>query len=185
MSKESPERTIVELLCTHPEAAMERIFLEYYSVVLLAIVRIVVQKQIAEDLAQDVMYDFWRNHEKIQINTSLKAYLKRAAVNKSLNFVRDNKMRWDNEEDLRSVKSVLPDGRQQLEQQELQRRVDLAIDALPAKCRLVFVLSRFEEMTYQEIADQLGISIKTVENQISRALRILRRELQTILPNSK
>ena len=64
---------------------------------------------------------------------------------------------------------------------DLQVEIDQAIDSLPEKCRLVFVLSRFEDMTYQEIADQLGISIKTVENQISKALKSLRSALSPYL----
>ena len=71
--------------------------------------------------------------------------------------------------------------RELMEHSELEQLVDAAIDSLPEKCRLVFVLSRFEELTYNEIADQLGISPKTVENQISKALRILRNTLQPYL----
>jgi RNA polymerase sigma-70 factor (ECF subfamily) len=61
-----------------------------------------------------------------------------------------------------------------LEEADLKKRLDLAIDALPEKCRLVFLLSRMEEMSYGEIARELDISVKTVENQIGKALKLLR-----------
>ena len=67
---------------------------------------------------------------------------------------------------------------QKLEADDLQNLINDSIDLLPEKCRLVFTLSRFEEMTYQEIANELNISIKTVENQISKALKFLRKALK-------
>ena len=67
---------------------------------------------------------------------------------------------------------------QELEADDLQKLINDSIDLLPTKCKLVFTLSRFEEMSYQEIANELNISIKTVENQISKALKFLRKALR-------
>jgi RNA polymerase sigma-70 factor (ECF subfamily) len=71
---------------------------------------------------------------------------------------------------------------QSLAEKDLQEEIEQAIDGLPDRCRLVFILSRFEEMTYQQIADSLDISIKTVENQISKALKTLKTALAAYLP---
>jgi len=73
---------------------------------------------------------------------------------------------------------------QELAADNLQEEIDTAIDNLPERCRLVFVLSRFEEMSYRQIAEQLNISMKTVENQISKALKSLRIALADHLPLS-
>lgn len=164
---------------------MEQVFKHFYQDVFLAIIRVVKLPVVAEDIAQEVMYDFWKNHQKITITSSLRAYLIRAGTNKALNYVRDNRANWDNEEELVKEASTDPIASQKLEQSELERIIDEAIEMLPEKCRLVFVLSRYEEMTYQEIAEQLGISPKTVENQISKALRILREVLGPYLENGR
>jgi RNA polymerase sigma-70 factor (ECF subfamily) len=65
---------------------------------------------------------------------------------------------------------------------ELEERLYTALNELPEQCRTIFQLSRFEEMRYREIADQLGISVKTVENQMGKALRLLREKLSDLLP---
>lgn len=127
-----------------------------------------------EDIAQDVFYELWKKRARLTIKTSLKAYLRRAAMNKALNFIRDQKIKFDDEEKQAPLESKIPSINQKLEAAELQQLIDQVIDDLPERCRVVFVLSRFEEMSYNEIAKQLDISSKTVENQISKALKILR-----------
>jgi RNA polymerase sigma-70 factor (ECF subfamily) len=69
----------------------------------------------------------------------------------------------------------------ELEGQDLERSVHAAIDLLPERCRLVFTLSRFEEMSNQQIADELNISIKTVENQMTKALKMLKTAIEPLL----
>ncbi|MEL6864763.1 MAG: sigma-70 family RNA polymerase sigma factor, partial [Bacteroidota bacterium] len=117
----------------------------------------------------------WKKRHRINIQTSLKAYLKRAAVNKSLNYIRDQKIKFEEvgKAPVLSTKSH----NAQLEAKELQEQINLAVNALPERCRIIFSLSRFEEMSYQEIANTLQISTKTVENQISKALKILRQAI--------
>ncbi|MCB0522146.1 MAG: RNA polymerase sigma-70 factor [Lewinellaceae bacterium] len=153
---------------------METMFREYYPFLCKAIIRVLPDAHLAEDLAQDVFFDIWNKRENFSINTSLQAYLRRAGINRALNYIRDRKIRWDDEEKIAFQASNLTDASRKIEGEELKQKIEEAINQLPERCRLVFTLSRFEEMSYQEIADQLGISIKTVENQMSKALRILR-----------
>jgi RNA polymerase sigma-70 factor (ECF subfamily) len=75
------------------------------------------------------------------------------------------------------VESSIEPVDEQLEFNEMKSRVDSAINGLPEKCRIVFTLSRFEELSHREISEQLGISVKTVENHMSKALKILKRQL--------
>ena len=72
--------------------------------------------------------------------------------------------------------------KRQIQASELEERIERAVSKLPEQCQVVFRMSRFEAMKYQEIADQLGLSVKTIENQIGKALRIMRQELADYLP---
>ncbi len=152
-------------------------FRHYYSFLCIAIAKILPDTHVAEDLAQDVFFDVWKKRDSLSINISLKAYLRRAAINKTLNYIRDRKIRWDDEEKIQSVESKTTSVTDKLAGEDLKKVIDEAIGKLPERCRLVFSLSRFEEMTYQEIADHLGISIKTVENQMIRALKLLKDDI--------
>ena len=179
--KEYPDASLIELLGSEPGQAVELMFKKYYAFLCLAIRRIIPDEHVAEDLAQDVFADVWRKRASLQITTSLPAYLRRAAVNKSLNYIRDQKIKWDDEDQLPLLASPQVDANRKLEGEELQAMIDRLIDDLPERCRLVFSLSRFEEMSYREIAEHLDISVKTVENQMSKALKHLRKGLEPIL----
>jgi len=181
-----PEKTdysdeeIVALLQSDTELAVELLFRRYYAYVCRNVVRIVEQTTVAEDIAQEVFFEIWRRKDAVHI-TSVRAYLRRAARNKALNYVRDQKMQFEEEENTSQLQSPAAGMQRQLEAEELQELIDQTIDELPERCRLVFVLSRYEHLTYQEIANQLDISVKTVENQISKALKHLRAQLYPYL----
>ena len=176
------DQELITALQKGNEQAIDILFRRHYSFVCQAVYRILKDGNTAEDIAQEVFFGLWKKRETLNITLSVKAYLKRTAVNKSLNFIRDQKIKFDDkEEQLPILTSNQSTTQQELEAEDLQKKIDEAIDSLPEKCRLVFTLSRFEEMTYQEIADHLGISIKTVENQISKALRVLRVQLGQFL----
>jgi RNA polymerase sigma-70 factor (ECF subfamily) len=174
---EHPDFELLQLLRQNDEKAMAQIFRAHYAKVCLAIKRVIADEHVVEDLAQDVFYDLWRKRASIEITTSLRAYLRRAGVNKTLNYIRDKKIKWDDEDKLPTVSVQAPDAVQVLEGQDLKNTIEQAIDELPERCRLIFSLSRFEDMSYQQIADELDISIKTVENQMSKALKLLRSAL--------
>ncbi len=174
------EPTDDELLHRLPQAGepiMELIFRRHYEAVCKAAFRIIPEQSTAEDLAQDVFYELWRRKDSLQITTSLGAYLRRAAVNKALNELRARKIKLEDDDGVGLVPSADADAQRMLETEELQQLLSDSVASLPEKCRLVFVLSRFEGMSYAEIAEQLHIAPKTVENQISKALRLLRRAL--------
>ena len=135
-----------------------------------------------EDLAQEIFTELWVKRDSIQIHTSLDAYLRRMAVSRALNYIRDTKKHnWDEldagSEELQQSHYQEASALLQLEESELKALIDEAISKLPEKCRIVFLMSRQEEMSYTEISQQLDISIKTVENQIGKALKLLRAAL--------
>ncbi len=163
-------------------SALQVLFQQHHPMVCGTMYRFVKDQSTVEDLAQEVFVRFWEKRESIQINTSVQAYLRRMAINEALGYLRRNKHQYDEEV---TPQTPVGEAENSVEQQylhsELEQNVRAAIDTLPPKCRTVFHLSRFEDMTYQEIADQMGISIKTVENQMSKALRILREKLKGYL----
>lgn len=175
------DQDLISLLNQDPDRGIEAIFRAHYVFVSNAVYRILPDKQLAEDLAQDVFFELWKKREAFSITTSLKAYLKKAAVNKTLNYLRDKKINFESDEMLPNLAGNASGANELMEIQELQQRINFLVDQLPERCRIVFILSRFEEMSYQEIADELDISTKTVENQISKALKFLKENLEDVL----
>lgn len=161
------------------EDNIELIFKKYYKFVCASIYRLIPDSNLAEDLAQDVFADLWRKRSTIKIKTSLKAYLRKTAVNRALNHIRKKHVltNADDTDVLLNIPAMKQS--ESLEYVELQQYINKAIDKLPNRCRIVFMLSRFEEYSYKEISEELGISRKTVENQISRALKSLRKALKS------
>lgn len=145
--------------------------------------RIVRDQATVEDLAQNVFIRFWEKRHSINITSSLGAYLNRMGINEALGYLRKNK-RYEIEEltpQTRIANDTVDSSEQTYLYNELQNQVKQAIDKLPPRCRLVFQLSRYEELTYKEIAAKLDISVKTVENQMGKALKVLRAELKNYI----
>jgi RNA polymerase sigma-70 factor (ECF subfamily) len=175
--KEMTDQEVLKLLPVDGEKAISILYKKYDRYLFIVVNRIIPDSGIARDLVQEVFVDLWRRRNDLKITTSVKAYLRTAARNKSLNYVRDQKMTFEDQEQHPNIQSNQVSANDQLEADELQAIIDRAIDQLPERCRLVFSLSRFEELSYKEIAEQLDISTKTVENQISKALKLLRNSL--------
>jgi RNA polymerase sigma-70 factor (family 1) len=137
----------------------------------------------AEEIVQAAFIRFWEKRETISIDTSVKSYLYRAVRNSCLNELKHGqiKQRYIAGEVVMGEK--VSDAADHLAiHVELEEKIKAAIQALPEQCRLIFTMSRFEELKYQEIADQLNLSVKTVENQMGKALKIMRAQLKEYLP---
>ena len=174
------DKELLELLEKDSEQALTLIFRTYYGYLCKVIYKIIPDSNQAEDLSQEVFFELWRKRGQLQVSISLKAYLRRAAVNRALNYIRGRKIRLTDVNPYPMDTGQVHAG-QKMEADELQQHIDAAIDGLPERCRIVFVLSRFEDMSYNEIAGALDISVKTVENQISKALKQLREALAPFL----
>jgi len=183
-------RSILEQLDQHPqtaalrrgdEAAFEGIFRQWYEPLCGYASRLTDgDLDEAEDLVQQVFVKLWERREQLDIAWSLKGYLYKTVHNTALNRLRTAK----------THSRYLDFNAAQLEKEhtppdfavgELAERIQNALEKLPPQCRHIFELSRFEELKYREIADQLGISIKTVETQMGKALRLLRFQLAEYL----
>ena len=137
-------------------------------------VKILVDEDDAREVVHKVFISLWEKREAIDLSISLKSYLFTSVHNRSLNVIRDRK-KFSSEE-VPEI-AVEWDVSNQIESMELEEKINEAIKSLPEKCRQIFELSRFDGLKYSEIALQLGISVKTVENQMSKALKILRDKL--------
>lgn len=166
----------------HVEAAFEQLFKMYFKSLHAYACTILKDAATAEEMVQNVFFKLWEKKEQIAVQQSLNAYLYKTVYYECLNYIKHSKVRAayksytlnnSTEEEQTSDRTSL---------RELEGRLDIAIKKLPEQCRAIFQLSRFEELKYKEIAERLGISIKTVENQMGKALKILRKELSEYLP---
>jgi RNA polymerase sigma-70 factor (ECF subfamily) len=157
---------------------LELLFREHYGELCGVVDKIVRDPAQAEDLVQDLFLTVWQRRSTWEAVQSFRAYLRRAAVNRALNHVRSRRRDRHTAAESAAKDAVEPQVLAELDRRDLGVEVDRAVDRLPERCRLVFVLSRFEEMSYAEIADAMDISVKTVEHQLGKALRLLREALQ-------
>ena len=173
---DTPEQQLLSALRFGNEDALRQIFDRHYPLLLSDIYRLIPDENTCQDLAQELFIDLWNKRESLDIHTSLRAYLRRAALNKSLNYIKANRrFLFDDSDDLTHLPDNSGQDDQHREKQEsLEVALFTAIDLLPEKCRAVFNLSRFEQLSHKEIAEKLGISVKTIENQITKAMRMLR-----------
>ena len=160
-------------------AHLEAFFKQHYKALCFVANNILSDYAASEDVVQDVFVNILRKNEEIVINSSLKGYIFKSTMNAALNYVKKVKNTVSMEDELLELHhrgcSV---SEESLEQLELEESVNQAINLLPPKCKAVFLLNRYEDMKYCEVAEHLGISIKTVENQMGKALKRLRIHLK-------
>ncbi|MEM9820416.1 MAG: RNA polymerase sigma-70 factor [Bacteroidota bacterium] len=176
---EEQQKELLERLRSNDRDALQLLFRNYYPAICRSIYRYHKDPQVVEDIAQDLFLKIWEKRHRIQIKSSLQAYLHRMAVNESIDYLRKIK-RLEQKKSMPQAMAVstMPSAEEEYLGLELQERINACINALPPRCQLIFKLSRYEEMTYKQIAEQLEISVKTVENQMGKALKILRGQLQ-------
>lgn len=163
--------------------AYEHIFKKYYQRLCNYAGALLKDTTESEEVVQQVFVNIWNKREKIEIETSLQSYLYRAVNNAGLNRLKQLKVQRSHHEhfNYESV-SAAESTSQSVSKNELEKSLYAAVDRLPEQCRLTFQLSRFEGLKYQEIANELNVSVKTVENQVGKALKFLREELKEFLP---
>lgn len=165
------------------ETAFEMIFKSHYQPLCNYAYTFLLDRDDAEEVVQATFLNIWEKREGITVDTSLKSYLYRAVRNSCLNAIKHTKVKKKHAEDsIHTSDSTYESVTQSVISAELDQKIGEALMMLPEQCRLVFKMSRFEDLKYSEIAEQLNISIKTVENQIGKALKIMREELREYLP---
>lgn len=180
---EFTDTAIIQLLKDRDETGFEQVFKFYFKNLYRYALTILQDHDQAEDIVQNVFYKLWDKMESLHFQDSLAAYLYRAVYNESLNHLKHKKVRRTYQSYItRHMKDQTDGAHRKVMFGELERRLQTAINELPEQCRTIFQMSRFEDLRYLDIAHRLGISVKTVENQMGKALKLLRVKLIDYLP---
>ncbi len=174
MQQNSREKDLVVALKEGAQYALREIFDLYYNELVQYCYRLVRNQIIAEEIVQELFITTWERRAALEIKSSLKAYLLTAVRYRSINYLKNQVPKDQKTTDIEGIDDISIEVDFEKEGEALVSKVQVAIDQLPPKCKAIFTLSREEGFSYKQIAKALDISEKTVENQISIALKKIR-----------
>lgn len=165
-------------------AAFERLFRAYFNSLIAYARRYIQDTTIAEDIIQDVFVNVWNRRKQLDPDKSIKSYLYASVKNRALNHLRrlESDRKYHTSETLLTAIDLSPE--EKWHRTVLVRSIESAVNQLPKKCREVFILSKYHQLTYKEIAQVLGLSVNTVETQMVRALKVVRKILAPLHKSS-
>lgn len=169
------EKDFIEHLAKGADQAFQMLFEKYWSHVFSTVKKLVKSPELAEDISQEIFVKVWHRREELSTISNIEAYLYTVSKNTTLDALRKKVLVTENIDQLIHYfkdQSLTP--QQRLEYQELQQNIQQAIDILPEKVKEVFVLSRFEGLSHEEISEKLHISITSSKTYIVRALKLIR-----------
>lgn len=173
------EKDLITRFKNGDQTAFELLFHFYYSGLVMYSMQFTTDKAEAEEIVQDFFVRFWQKRQQFLVSDSLKSYLFLSVKNGSLNFLKHKRV------EEKYIRAMVELSNQHLVfdpdlyvATELQEKVREAVDLLPEKCREIFIMSRFKGMKNEEIADELHLSKRTIETQISKALKVMKVELK-------
>ena len=179
---ELENEAIATLLAQKDESAFELVFKTHFKRLHAYAFTILQDEMEAEEMVQQVFFKLWDRNENLSLSGSVSSYLYRAVHNESLNYIKHQKVRSNHQLHVAySMKNEVEHPAKKVMAGELEKKIHTALNELPEQCRTIFQMSRFDELKYREIADKLGISVKTVENQMGKALKLLREKLVDFL----
>jgi RNA polymerase sigma-19 factor, ECF subfamily len=174
---ETNEKLLLQELSKGNKKAFETIFNTYYQQLVVFAKKYIIDLDLSRDIVQEIFIKFYENSNDLRITTSLKSYLFQSTRNACLNKIEQKKIHAQHHENIQYLKKDETDLADKLEETEFEYRIYKAINNLPEQCAKIFKMNRLEGKRNQEIADELNISKRTVETQISKALKILRTDL--------
>jgi RNA polymerase sigma-70 factor (ECF subfamily) len=161
------------------EAAYELLFREYYQMLTVFANKYLSDIEISKEIVQDLFVHLYEKRDQLDINSSLKSYLFRSTHNRCINHINAQKIRHKYAENVKMSTDIQDNNLEdEVNKTELEHALYKAIDDLPPKCQIIFKMNRFEGLSNYEIAEKLSLSKRTIETQISKALRILRIKIQ-------
>jgi RNA polymerase sigma-70 factor (family 1) len=175
----SDEILIRRAFLSSPEEGCELLFRRYHRALCSHALRYVYSREVAEDIVSDVFCKFWKNASFESVTTSYRFYLFRSVRNEAYTYLRTEFRQGDTQElffNPEASSGFRPDYITQYE--ETFHRVKQVVELLPPQCRKVFLMSRFEGKKYKEIAEEMGLSVKTVDTHLVKALKLVRNGLQ-------
>jgi RNA polymerase sigma-70 factor (ECF subfamily) len=172
------EQEIVIAIQQGNKQVFENLFRLYYAPLVGYANKMLGDKMDAEEVVQKLFCKLWENKESFSVSISVKSYLYKSVHNHSLNFIKHQKVKQQHAHTILSKEvETEKDASHLVRAKELNKKILAAIEQLPEQCRITFQLSRNENLKYAEIAETMGVSIKTVENQMGKALKHLRTSL--------
>lgn len=168
------ELELIKALKKGDKKTFEFLFTSYYESLKIFVNLIVKDSFLADEIVSDFFTDFWINRKKIEIKRNIKSYLYKGAKNRAISAIRKSKKEIVNQlnEYFELSSDCTPETK--IINEEQTKRVNDILDLIPPRSKEVFILHRYDNFKYKEIAELLEISVKTVENHIVKALRILR-----------
>jgi len=180
---DATKRDLVDRLRAGDRDAFELIFRSHYAKLADYAHTLVRSRDVAEDVVQEVFVALWTQRERLSSPDNLTGYLYRSVRNRGLNQIRHQRMvlQWQARQAMEDGGEA-PAADREAERSEIDQAVKRAVATLSPRCREVFELSRDRGLTYPQIAETLGISIKTVETLMGRALKAVRERLASLRP---
>ena len=173
MGEKSPYRVDDSL------AVLELLFKQFYSVLAAYCNKYVKDSEVARDMIQDIFLKVWENRSTIDFSRPLHAYLLKSAHNQCMDYLQRVKVEKEYlQHALTEMETQYDHLFEEIAANDMQERIEQVVENLPSQCRIIFRKSRFEGMSHQAIADELNISVRTVETQIYRALKTLKNNLK-------
>ncbi|MBJ6367456.1 RNA polymerase sigma factor [Snuella sedimenti] len=173
------ERILLELIKKGDQNAFGKIFNIYYNVILVFIYKLTKNRMQAEDIVQETFAKLWAFKERIDINRPIKSYLYKTSYNLYIDIYRKSLRAKEMLKELYYQKIISLTEEDDAIKEKKMALIEYTINELPPKCKAIFMMSKFDGLTYNEISSELNISVKTVENQIGIALTKLRTALKT------
>lgn len=176
------EKILIEKLSQDDQSAFSTIFTKYYKDLVRFSMRFTHDTDAAEELVQDVFVKLWENRSSLNINNSLKSFLVKTVQNRCIDHLRFVKIR--NKHASQILENLLlsdNETEKYILHSELETHFGQALSKLPNPLAEVYKMSRIESLSYQEIALKLGVSVRTIEVRIAKALQFMRAELTEFL----
>jgi len=175
------DERLLQLLRSSDEAAFNELYDRYWEKMSLQGLKVIRSVEDARDIVQEVFVSLWKRREELDIHGSLAAYLLKSVRNLSIRHIEKNITKQDFLLSLSAYfQQPIAASDSQVELRELETRIAGAVSKLPHKMQEVYLLSRHENLSYKEIARQLGIAETTVKKQVSNALKVIRAEVDTL-----
>jgi len=172
------DRDIIRRIRNGDINEFENLFRSFYNSLVNYARSILKDTDTSEEIVQELFYVLWRDRRRIKINSSLNGYLFRSVYNRCLHYIDHKNVVMKHEVELKgSLQNTVEDPVDVINYKEMHEKVTRIIERLPERCAKIFCMSRFDGLKYNEIAEQLSISVKTVEANIGKALKEFRKEL--------
>jgi RNA polymerase sigma-70 factor, ECF subfamily len=180
---ELSDQLVIQQIRTGDEPAFDALFTAWHGKLQAYAFSVLQNEAQAEEVVQTVFCRIWEKRQQWQVHTSMKAYLYGSVYHQCMDGLRRTKQvkKYQRHVLQTTIEEQTPPASGKAELKELEAKLQYALSQLPDQCRAIFQLSRFGGLKYREIAEQLGLSVKTVEAQVSKALKHLRDQLTDFL----